>query len=259
MTSRTDPVELEYTVVGEGDPVVLIMGINAPGAAWEPHVRHWSARFRCIAVDNRGAGSSPAPEGPYTSSLMADDYAALIRRLGLGPSRIVGISLGGAIAQQLALRHPDLVHSLVLVASWARGDAYTEAVLDTIAAVRLAGSDELFGEYLQTLVWTPSWFGSHAEELAGGRRAALAVGRDALVAQVAACRSHDALDRLGSLAVPVLVTAGEHDRFIPHAVSRALADAIPGSLFVTFEGQGHVHHWEELERFNQLVSDWLAA
>lgn len=259
MSSASAPVDLAYTVVGDGEPVVLIMGINAPGAAWEPHVRHWSATFRCIVVDNRGAGASPAPDGPYSSALMADDYAALIRRLGLGPSRIVGISLGGAIAQELALRHPDLVRSLVLVASWARTDAYTSAVLDTIAEVRLAASDEVFSEYLQTLVWTPGWFGAHSDELAAGRQAPLAVERHALAAQVAACLSHDAVGRLGSLAVPVLVTAGDADRFIPHAVSLALAEAIPGSRFETFEGSGHVHHWEHLERFNTLVAEWLAA
>lgn len=113
------PVDLAWTETGLGDPVLLIMGLNAPGSAWQPHVDQWSQSFRCLAVDNRGAGASPAPPGPYTTAAMAEDHIRLIENLSLGRCRVVGISMGGAIAQELALRRPDLVERLVLVATWA--------------------------------------------------------------------------------------------------------------------------------------------
>jgi pimeloyl-ACP methyl ester carboxylesterase len=252
-----EPVRLSWEEAGQGDPVVLIMGLNAPGAAWQPHVDQWSRSFRCLAVDNRGAGSSPAPPGPYTTAVMADDYGRLIDELGLGRCRVVGISMGGAIAQELALRRPDLVERLVLVATWAAGDPYALQVLGLIDAVRQAVDEPTFSAFLQTLVWTPAWFAEHEAELVAARADPLAVGRAALTAQVEACRTHDTTDRLHRIAVPTLVTAGAADRFIPAELSIALADALPDARLELFADTGHVHHWEELARFNDCVEEFL--
>ena len=251
------PLALRSTECGRGRPVVLIMGINADAGAWAPHTEQWQRSFRCIAVDNPGAGGSPAPTGPDTTAAIADDYAALIDLLRLGPVAVVGISMGGAVAQELALRHPELVERLVLVASWARCDAYTDTVLEVIAALREQGSPAEFTAHLQSLVWTPRWFDEHADELRTQRSAELSVSASALVGQVAACRTHDTVDRLGAIAVPTLVTAGGADRFVPVEVSRALARGIPDAVFELFADTGHVHHWEEVGRFNDLVEAWL--
>lgn len=256
--TRIEPVMLDYSEAGDGPPLLLIMGLNAPGRAWEPHTRAWQHRFRCVSVDNRGAGASPAPPGPYTTVVMAEDYAQLIRTLDLGPVRVAGISMGGAIAQELALRHPELVERLVLVATWARSDPYTQTILDVIVDVRQHCDPTIFNAHLQSLVWTPDYLSVHAEELQAQRLDQPLVGLLALAAQAAACRAHDTSGRLGQLRTPTLVTAGTADRFIPLASSRAVADAIPGSEWVTFDGSGHVHHWEQIDRFNRLVEEFLA-
>lgn len=257
MNAATEPAALAWTEKGQGDPLVLIMGLNAPGAAWQPHVDQWSGSFRCLLVDNRGAGSSPAPPGPYTTAGMADDYVRLIEELQLGPCRVVGISMGGAIAQELALRRPDLVERLVLVATWAAGDPYTQQVLGVIDAVRQLVDEPTFNAHLQTLVWTPAWFAAHEVELVAARHEPLAVGRAALSAQVAACRTHNTRARLSQIEVPTLVTAGGADRFIPPAVSVALANGLPEARLQLFADTGHVHHWEELSRFNDCVEEFL--
>jgi pimeloyl-ACP methyl ester carboxylesterase len=254
---RRDPIALRHTECGRGRPVVLIMGINADAGAWAPHTEQWQRSFRCIAVDNPGAGSSPAPTGPDTTAAIADDYAALIARLRLGPVAVVGISMGGAVAQELALRHPELVERLVLVASWARCDPYTDTVLEVIGALRRQGSPAEFTAHLQSLVWTPRWFDEHADELRTQRSQELSVPASALAGQVAACRTHDTADRLGAVAVPTLVTAGGADRFVPPEASLALARGIPGARFELFADTGHVHHWEEVGRFNDLVEAWI--
>lgn len=249
-------IELAYSEVGDGPPLVLIMGLNADRDAWQPHVEQWRRRFRCILVDNRGAGASPAPPGPYTTVELAEDYAALIARLGLGRSRVVGISMGGAIAQQLALRHADLVDRLVLVATWARPHPYPAAVFETIASYRALAGDADFARYLQTLVWTPSWFAGHAAELSAGLDTSPVMPAVGISAQVAACVGHDVLASLPQITAPTLVTAGRVDRFVPVELSEEIAAAVPGARLELFD-TGHVHHWEELDRFNDCVEDFL--
>lgn len=248
-------VRLASMESGSGKPLVLIMGLGAPAAAWEPHTAAWSRRLRCIAVDNRGAGASPAPPGPYRTAEMADDYAELISRLDLGPVGVAGISMGGAIAQELALRHPELVSRLVLVATWARCDPHTAEIFRVLA--RIWDRPEAATALLQWLIWTPDWFAAHRAELLAERANADRMPVAAVTAQVAACVTHDALDRLERISVPTLVTAGSADLFVPPAASRAVADAIPGAALEVFDGAGHTHHWEQLERFNRLVEEWL--
>jgi pimeloyl-ACP methyl ester carboxylesterase len=253
-----DTVELACTETGAGDPVVLIMGLGADATAWRQHTDAWSRSFRCIALDNRGAGRSPAPPGPYTTRQLAEDTAALMERLGVGPAAVVGISMGGAIAQELALSRPDLVSRLVLTATWSRPHAYTTSVLRTLGRARAATAPAAFTEHLQTLIWTPGWFAAHESELVAAREVPPAVGLEGLEGQLAACETHDAHRRLGAVTVPTLVTAGTADRFIPADLSADVAEAIPGSTFEPFRDRGHVHHWEELDRYNGLVGDWLA-
>jgi pimeloyl-ACP methyl ester carboxylesterase len=236
---------------------VLVMGINADATAWTPHTEQWQRSFRCIAVDNPGAGRSPAPPGLDTTAAVADDYAALIDRLHLGPATVVGISMGGAVAQELALRHPEMVERLVLVATWAACDPYTATVLEVIGALRQHVSPAQYTAHLQSLVWTPRWFDEHVDELTAQREQEPAVPTEALLGQLAACRTHDTTDRLGAIAVPTLVTAGGVDRFVPPEVSAELSRRIPGARLELFAHTGHVHHWEELRRFNDLVEEWI--
>jgi pimeloyl-ACP methyl ester carboxylesterase len=251
-------IDLAYREIGRGEPLVLAMGLGADGAAWERHVDRWAATFRCVAVDNRGAGASSAPPGPYRTAELADDYAELIDALGLGPVCMVGVSMGGAVAQELALRHPALVRRLVLVSSWARLDAYTAEVFAGLAAVRAQADRATFTQLLQLWIWSPGWFDRHRAELVAEREAAgAAMAQHAFAAQAAACAGHDTLDRLHRIAVPTLVTAGSRDVFTPLRYADELAGGIPGARQEVFEGMAHTHHWERLDEFNALVEEWL--
>lgn len=251
-------MRLAYQDVGHGEPVVLVMGLGASGAAWEPHTREWAKRYRCIEVDNRGAGGSPAPPGPYSTAQMADDYAELITDLDLGPVSVVGISMGGGIAQELALRHPTLVRRLVLVSSWARLDRYAAEIFTNLAAVRAQADRATFTRLLQLWIWNPDWFDGNGAALDAERDATgPAMAQHAFAAQAAACVGHDTVARLGSIAVPTLVTAGSRDVFTPLRFAYQLAEGIPGARLEVFDGLGHTHHWERLDAFNRLVEEWL--
>src|SRR5690606_31420471 len=104
---KSNGINLYYEERGVGDPLLLLMGITAPGAAWEKHVAFWEKSFRCILIDNRGVGKSDKPPGPYSTAQMADDCAGLLVNLGLEKIKVVGCSMGSTIAQQLAIRHPE--------------------------------------------------------------------------------------------------------------------------------------------------------
>ena len=262
---KTNGIQLYYEEHGNGEPVLLIMGITAPGSVWEKHAEFWSQKFRCLLPDNRGVGLTDKPAGPYTSAMMADDFAGLLDALGLNQVRVVGCSMGSIIAQQLALRHPTRVRSLVLMCPWARCDAYARGVFEHMMAIKARLRPEEFMNYIQLLIFSkPTW--DDATSLAGlldGRRQA-AEGPSpqplhALEAQAAACIGHNTLDDLGKIKCPTLVIGGDADVFTPRWMAEEVARGIPGAELHLYPGAGHAFHWERLEDFNPRVRDWLAA
>jgi pimeloyl-ACP methyl ester carboxylesterase len=258
MQVSTNGLMLAYSESGAGEPLVLIMGLGADHSAWEQHVAAFADEYRCFAVDNRGSGRSDAPAGPYTTAQMADDYAGLIEGLGLAPARVVGISMGGAIAQQLAIRHPDLVARLVLVSSWGRTDAYTADVFAQLRIARAVFAPADLARLLQLLIWSPPGFDARLGDLQAERSTEPGMSVEAFLAQCDACVGHDVVDRLGEVTVPTLVTVGSRDVFTPIELSEELADLIPNAELRVYEGAGHAHHWERLDDFNADVLRWLA-
>ncbi len=256
---------MHYEVHGEGEPLICIMGITAPGEVWEEHVKVWSQTYQCITPDNRGVGQSDKPEGEYTSAMMADDYAGLMDALGIEKANIVGCSMGSIIAQQLALRHPDKVKNVVLMCSWARCDAYAKSVFAHIETLKEKVSAAEFMEYIQLLIFNKrSW--DDAETLAGlvqGRQEALENENPqplhGLKGQAAACVNHDVYAQLGKLSAPCLVIGGEDDLFTPRWMSEEIHAALPNSTLHLYPQSGHAFHWENLADFNQRVLDFVAG
>ena len=121
--AQINKIRIHYEIYGAGDPVLMINGLSAPGINWLNQVRDLSPHFQLITFDNRGVGESELPPAEvYPIAVMADDAAWLLQHLGVRRAHVVGASMGGAIAQELALRHADLVRNLVLACTWAKGD-----------------------------------------------------------------------------------------------------------------------------------------
>ena len=249
---------IAYRRVGQGTPLLLVMGLGAAGVAWQQHVMAYGDGFQCIIPDNRGSGQSEAVRGPYRSAQMADDCAQVLDAAGVGPAAVVGISMGGTIAQELALRHRDMVSALVLVSSWCQCDRYLADIFGYLARAQRSLAAEDFAQVLQCLIWTPQYLISHVEELQEVRRLATTfrLSEQAFAAQCAACTSHDSLERLTEIRMPTLVTAGQDDVFTLGDNSTQLTKGIRGARLEVMPG-GHAHHWEELERFNELTRSWL--
>jgi pimeloyl-ACP methyl ester carboxylesterase len=150
---------------GHGPDVLLIAGLGDPAEAWQPQLDGLSDRYRLTAFDNRGVGRTPLPEGRLSATTMADDAAALLRALEIPSAHIAGYSMGSAIAQELALRHPEIVRSLVLVSTYSRPDALWRSQLDFWRwLAEVAPSERAFLEGFFTWVYTPR---AHADGTVG--------------------------------------------------------------------------------------------
>lgn len=258
---QANGININYEERGEGEPLILIMGLGADGSVWEDHAQAYEKHFRCILMDNRGAGLSDKPEGSYTTDMMADDTAGLMDALGIEKARIAGISMGGAIAQSLALRHPDRVQSMVLVSTWARCDTYAKIVFENFKKMRAVSDPGDFMELLQLWIFAADHIAAnHADLLQGqqdARDAENPMPQHAFDAQCDACITHDTLDELDKINIPTLITIGTADIFTPYAFSEAIQEGIKDSELFVLERVGHAHHWEKLDEFNSKTTTWL--
>jgi pimeloyl-ACP methyl ester carboxylesterase len=248
-----------YHERGSGEPLVLIMGFGADGQLWDKHANVYEKHFRCIIPDNRGVGRSGQPDGPYSTAMMADDVVAVMNDAGVEKARVAGISMGGAIAQELAIRYPQRVHSLLLVSTWAKFNNYAKTVYENLKHLRATTTPEYFSELLQLWIYAPPYYEKHFDELKNSSKSAREYiqSRAGFEGQLDACIVHDSVDRLSSINCPVHITVGMMDIFTPPAFSYLIKQRIAQSTLSEYPEGGHVHHWEDLRRFNEETLDYL--
>jgi pimeloyl-ACP methyl ester carboxylesterase len=264
-TVSTNGITMYYEERGSGDPLLMIMGITARGEVWDAHAAAWSDRYRCIMPDNRGVGLSDKPAGDYTSAMMADDYAGLLDALGIKKARVVGVSMGSIIAQQLCLRHPERIISAVLMCPWAKCDRYATSIFEHMKVCKAHLDNQQFLEWIQLLIFTkPFWDNDDAY-------AGMVSGRSdfdtnpvpqplhGLKGQAAACVSHDVTGQLANIKAPCLVIGGKDDIFTPLWMGEEVAAGIPQCESHFYDGAGHAFHWEKMDDFNPRVLAWLQA
>ena len=246
-----DGAHLHLIDQGKGDPVLWLQGLNAPAAAWAVQLAHFGQSHRSLAPDARGVGESDAPPGPYTTRQMAHDALAVLDAAGVQRAHVVGLSLGGAVAQELALLHPERVRSLALLSTFAaqapRGRALLEAWRALYPVVfadpRLRKAWEL-----QAYSWlfTDRFWRSEANVRAALRFAATQPQQtpQGFAGQVDAALSHDTRERLPQLRVPTLVVHGELDQLSARANGEELARLIPGAELRILPEVGHAVNLE---------------
>ncbi len=257
-----DGVKIHFEEEGRGEPLLLLMGLGAGLSAWEPHRRVYRNCFRCISVDNRGAGLSDAgkAEDCITES-MAADAAAVLDSLDIKGAHVAGISMGGAIAQMLAVFRPELVKSLLLINTFARPAPYMRRIMGTFQDCYDRLTPLAFDRLLQEFIYSPATFAGHPEVLAEREReleqnTERRMAADAFRAQCEACMGHDALPYLERIRVPALVVAGKADILTPLSCAEELKNRIPGAKLYVNEG-GHVQHFEHLDVFNRISLEFL--
>ncbi|WP_202966103.1 alpha/beta fold hydrolase, partial [Streptomonospora alba] len=257
-----DGTRLEITETGTGTPLVLVCGNSQDHRLWAPLLPALACRHRVITYNHRGIGGSERGGRAITMADLADDLADLLRGLGAAPSHVLGWSLGSAVVQEFALRHPDLVTSLILCGTWGRTDAFQRPLVTALAhpwhtghrdraltALGITYSRELLDseELGPLMAQLDPLFPSTDEELA------------TVAEQWDADLAHDSLDRLGGIAAPTLVVAGEKDLLTPAYQGRLVAETIATASFELFTGPGSSHAllMERPEEFADLVLKFL--
>lgn len=247
---------------GDGEPLVLVIGLGADHLAWALQVDAWAEHFRTITFDNRDAGQSDYVEEGYGIEDMARDTIALADAIGLDAFHLLGLSMGGTIAQEVALAEPDRVRSLTLCLTWASGGRWSvewarleandhmrtprEEVVDKMLLRCL--SEETFEDqgaidYLRAM----SLDNPHPQSPEAFRR------------QVQACGRHDALDRMGDIRAPTHVIGAARDLVVPPWKAEEIAERIPDAELTMIADGTHGVNLERPEEFNAIVLDWLRA
>ena len=254
--------ELYYERRGAGDPVLLIMGVGATSDYWGETFRAGlAARFTVLSYDHRGIGRSGRISADFTVADLADDAAGLVRELGLAPAHVVGFSLGGMVAQELAIRHPECVSRLVLAGTSAGGGDRPSLSPDTVRRLNEAMVSGDPATAIQAgLEANISADRSASAELRAAWVRLVSRARMPLRTvqrQLDAAQRHDATSRLGAISAPVLVAHGSDDRMIDPAHADTLAAALGGAPVVRVRGAGHMFFWEAPEPAAELIAGWL--
>jgi len=254
---------LSYRVAGSGPPVLLIQGVGLHGEGWTPQTRQLSADFRCLTFDNRGMGASQPCGRPLSVEQMAADALALMDAEGWDSAHLVGHSLGGLVAQHLALAARQRVRSLALLCTVSRGRDATR-MTPRVLSIGIRSS---FGTlrtrrraFLEIVMSPAGLAAADTDALAAQLEPLfghdLAIRPPVVMKQLGALRAYDSTPRLAELAgVPTLVVGAAHDPIAPPRFGRALARAIPGARYVEFDDAAHGVVIERAERVNALLCE----
>lgn len=258
---RTGDIDIYYEVLGHGEPLVLIMGLGGGSSMWWQQVAFFSQEYRVITYDSRGVGHSDKPDIPYSMDMLVDDAAGLLEKIGINSAHVYGVSMGGMVAQELALRYPEMVASLVLGATTCGGAHAVAASPEALE--RLLGIMSLPVEEVVEVSTSLTFSRGFIERYPGRIREWLAKGAESppsplgFKRQAEAASGFDTYERLPRIRIPTLIVAGTGDQLIPAENSITLASRIPNAELVLFEGAGHGYLWEAEEQANQVVSDFL--
>jgi len=258
---RVNDIEIYYEEYGQGEPLVLIMGLGANTTDWDMQIPTFSREFLVVAFDNRGAGRSDKPVMRYTIALLADDAAGLLDALGIASAHVYGVSMGGFIAQELALRHPYKVRTLILGCTSCGGRQSVVASQEhiTLMASLAQSPPEEAAEKGLSLLYSEEFIAHKREELIQRTLASahLRPPPDAFFRQMQAAIHHKTYDRLPQIRCPTLIITGSDDKIVQSENSRILVERIPGAELAVLEGAGHGYAVECAEESNAIVLDFL--
>ena len=260
MRITANGISMQYTLNGPASaPVVTLSHSLATNLAmWEPQAAALAARYRVLRYDTRGHGGTDAPAGPYSLDQLAEDAVALLRALGIERTHFVGLSMGGMIGQVLALKHPEMLRSLVLCDTSSRISADARPMWDD--RIRVTATDGMLPHVEPTI---GRWF--TASFVAAPRRGRAGAHHDPADE---AAGVHRLLPRdqgagpdrpADGVAVPTLIVVGEDDPGTPVAASRAIHERIKGSALVILKSASHLSNIEQAEAFNRTLTAFLAA
>jgi pimeloyl-ACP methyl ester carboxylesterase len=253
---------LYYEEAGEGEPLLMVMGLGTDHLGWMLQVPEFSKHYRVITFDNRDVGQSKQADAPYEVTDMARDALALADHLELDTFHLLGMSMGGAIAQEMALMAPERLRTLTLVVTFAGGGNWAVERARLWSEIRGLIDRDTHLDWLLLFGMSEAFYASaeaveYSKQLMRANPHPQSV--EAFQRQVEASGRHEARDRLGAISAPTHVIGGEHDTLVPVWKSQEIADLIPGADYSVMPGAPHALNMERAEEFNRMVLGWLRA
>ena len=260
--AHVNDVDLNYLLEGEGDQtVVLVNGLADDLVSWDFQVPALlEAGLRVLRFDNRGIGESDTPAGPYTSRMLADDAKGLVDQLGITDFHLMGVSMGGMIAQEYALAYGGDLRSLTLACTYAAPGEFCSRMFAMWADLAAAMGVPFVMRDVSLWAFTVPFFEQRTSDAVEfeDAMAALPMTLAAYLSQLNVIQQHDTTDRLAEISVPTLVLAGEEDILIPVRLSRRLHEGITGARWQSVPG-GHACLWESPDPFNAAFIDFVRS
>jgi pimeloyl-ACP methyl ester carboxylesterase len=257
---RVGDIDVYYTEVGTGEPLLLIMGFGGDHTAWAFQQGAFARRYRVVAFDNRGAGQTSAPDQPYTTAMMAADARGLMDALGIDRAHVIGVSMGGMIAQEYAIAHPDRLLSASFCSTYAHPGPFCSRMFscwrDLVPTLGVGFTQR------EVLLWafTTDFFEERTAELeeVEALMASNPQPAEGYLAQLRSIETHDTRGRLAAVTCPAMTLVGREDILIYPKLSRRLHDELPDSTWVEVPG-GHACLWEFPDAFNEAALSFLAS
>jgi len=261
---RVEENELHYERAGSGEPLLMIQGMSGTHVSWgEPFLAPLRESFDVIAFDNRGIGLSAPIGGPFTIVEMAEDAAGLMDKLGIESAHVVGISMGGMIAQDLALAHPDRLRSLTLGCTYCGGPGsqlMPQENVEILAAGMMSGDREKAIRASYEVNLSPAFRADEGRYAAfHGMATSVPAAKRTIELQAQAIFGHDTSARLGEISAPTLIVHGTEDGVLPYPNGELIASLMPTARLETLEDVGHMFWWEQPKRSSELVREHALA
>ena len=253
-------VRIYWDEQGQGEPVLLIMGLGYTAHMWHRTRPRLAEHFRTIAFDNRGVGRSDTPAGPYPIALMASDAAAILDAAGVQGAHLFGVSMGGMIAQEFALQYPRRVRSLVLGCTAAGGPTAVRAEPEAtqILKARAGMTPEQAAEAVLPFIYDPETPHERIEEDLAIRQPWLP-RPESYSAQLQGILAWEAYSRLTAIGMPTLVIHGENDRLVPAGNGKLIADRIPSAKLVLIPHASHLFLTDQPQIADEAILNFLNA
>jgi len=256
--------ELHYERTGSGEPLLMIQGMSGTHVSWgEPFLGALRESFDVIAFDNRGIGLSAPIDGPFTILEMAEDAAGLLDRLVIESAHVVGISMGGMIAQDLALSHPERLRSLTLGCTYCGGPGsklMPQENVEILAAGMMSGDRDKAIRASYEVNLSPAFRADESRYAAFHEMATtVPAAKRTIELQAQAIFGHDTSGRLGEIQTPTLIVHGTEDGVLPYPNGELIASLMPAARLETLEDVGHMFWWERPERSAELIREHALA
>jgi pimeloyl-ACP methyl ester carboxylesterase len=250
--------ELHWQRSGAGEPLLLIQGMSGTHVTWgEPFLSRLEPDFDCVVFDNRGIGNSALVSEPFTIPDLAGDAIAVMDAAGLVSAHVLGISMGGMVAQELALAHPDRVRTLTLGCTYCGGPGSSLIAPEDGGPLLEAMASGDLQRVFRAMYEVNLSLGFRADESHyadfTAMASALPARQQTVQLQIQALYAHDTQSRLRDITAPTLVVHGTEDKMIPVANAELIASLIPGARLEIFDGVGHLFWWEQPERSAELI------